>query len=50
MATYAAFKHVELYNIGSGKKRFVSSLLISVFNLVKRNAKFLLYDHSQLNL
>lgn len=23
MATYAAFKHVELYNVGSGKRRLV---------------------------
>lgn len=25
MATYAAFKHVELYNVGKAKKRYVFS-------------------------
>lgn len=28
MATYAAYKHVELYNVGSGKRRWISSFFL----------------------
>lgn len=31
MATYAAYKHVELYNVGSGKRRWISPFFFETF-------------------